>query len=170
MQRSYRYIGSEDLANFRSERQCVLQPQDVLSWIGKTAQRLENHTIVATFVIDVAGALWIADRRSEHVACAAGRRVLSAGEMTFAVDHKDVSVTEVTNQSLGYCPEPESWPAVADALARAGIPSPTGFTCAYTIRLCETCGTKNIIKDGVYECGVCESVLSAEWNLDPSRT
>ena len=51
-----------------------------------------------------------------HVACAAGGPVLSAGEITF---DDDMTVAEITNQSTGFCPEPESWPAVSDALDRA---------------------------------------------------
>ena len=35
-----------------------------------------------TFVIGVDGVLRVADRRSEHVACAGGGDVLSAGELT----------------------------------------------------------------------------------------
>ncbi|MBF0289995.1 MAG: hypothetical protein HQM14_19435, partial [SAR324 cluster bacterium] len=57
--------------------------------------------------------LLLAPQRSEHVACAAGRDVLSAGQMAF--DPETVSLEEVTNQSTGYCPEPESWDAVAMA-------------------------------------------------------
>ena len=41
-----------------------------------------------------------------------------AGEITFTVRPGSISVTWVTNQSTGYCPEPASWPAVETALAR----------------------------------------------------
>ncbi|MEV4174966.1 hypothetical protein [Nonomuraea sp. NPDC049709] len=36
-----------------------------------------------TFVVDLDGTLRLAARRSEHVACAGGRPVLSAGEIAF---------------------------------------------------------------------------------------
>jgi hypothetical protein len=169
IRQSYRYIGADDLLDANTDRQCVQRQADVLSWIATTSQRLQNQSITATFVIDTEGWLWIADRRSEHVACARGDRVRSAGEMTFDVESGSVSVTHVTNQSLGYCPEPESWPAVTAALSRAGIPHPPDFTSAYLIRRCEACGMKNIVKEDVFECGVCSSPLSAAWNLDPEE-
>ena len=58
-----------------------------------------------------------------------------------------------------------SWPAVAAALSASGLPHPLSFTSAYIIRRCEACQSKNIVKDGVYECGVCGSPLPLEWNF-----
>lgn len=121
--------------------------------------------VMATFIIDESGWLRIAERRSEHVACAGGKPVRSAGEMTFTVGQVSVSVSCVTNQSTGYCPEPASWPAVAEALARAGIAAPEGFSQEFAFRHCPRCGSINIIKEGVFECGVCSSQLPKEWNL-----
>jgi len=161
----YHYIGPNELSGSVSERHLIQNPQDVRDWISQTRQCPENGRAVATFIVDSAGQLWVADRHSEHVACAAGQSVLSAGEMTFAIEGKWVSVLEVTNQSLGYCPEPTSWPAVSAALEQSGLSHPSYFTNAYTMRLCEECGAKNIIKDGVYECGVCQCPLPADWNL-----
>ena len=170
MGRTYHYIGPHDLRGSISERRHIQQPQDVKDWIIQTAQQPEHCRIVATFIVDTSGQLWIADRRSEHVACAAGQSVLSAGEMTFVVEGKSVYVAEVSNQSLGYCPEPASWSAVAIALEGSGLPPPSFFTSAYTMRLCEVCGAKNIIKDEVFMCGVCQSVIAAEWNFEcPTR-
>src|SRR5207245_3026844 len=122
--------------------------------------------VTATFIIDETGGLLIADRRSEHVACAGGRPVRSAGEMTFTVKTSGVSVAWVTNQSTGYCPEPDSWPAVEAALARAGIAAPDGFSQEFVFRRCPRCGSINIIKSGVFDCGVCSTPLPEEWNLD----
>ncbi len=161
----YRYVGPPELRGSVSERRRVQSPQDVKDWIAQTGQRPKHSAITATFVVDAAGQLWIADRRSEHVACAAGGPVQSAGEMTFSMDGKHISVTGVSNQSLGYCPEPSSWPAVAEALGRSGLPHPPSFTTAYIIRRCEACEAKNIVKDGIYECGVCQSRLPPEWNF-----
>jgi hypothetical protein len=52
--------------------------------------------------------------------CAGGENVLSAGGVTFGVEGAEVTVTEVTNQSTGYRPEPESRPYVEEALDKAG--------------------------------------------------
>ncbi len=118
-----------------------------------------------TFIIDVEGWLWIADRHSEHYACAAGGDVLSAGEMTFELQTGTISAVEITNQSLGYCPEPESWPSVENALNRAGISHPGGFTTAFIFRRCESCGAKNLVKDDWYCCALCGSELPRHWNF-----
>src|SRR5262249_13066838 len=117
----------------------------------------------ATFVIDPDGSLLIADRRSEHVACAGGGPVRSAGEITFVIG-AGVEVVEVSNQSLGYCPLPESWPAVADAISRAGLAPPEGFALACDFRRCVACGSLNVVKGGEYECAVCAAELPAEYN------
>ncbi|HVJ80243.1 MAG TPA: hypothetical protein VNC50_04160, partial [Planctomycetia bacterium] len=101
-----------------------------------------------------------------HVACAGGRPVRSAGEMTFAVEKNAVAVNRVTNQSTGYCPEPHSWQAVEAALVCAGFTAPDGFSKTFEFRRCTRCGAVNVIKDGVFECGVCSSRLPAAWNLD----
>jgi hypothetical protein len=73
----------------------------------------------------------------------------------------------VSNQSTGYCPEPESWPAVALALRAAGLNAPDGYSPALIFRRCLACSSKNIVKDGVFVCGVCESDLPEQWNLAP---
>jgi hypothetical protein len=86
--------------------------------------------------------------------------------MTFTVRNRGATVTWVTNQSTGYCPEPDSWPAVEAVLARAGIGAPDGFNQAFDFRRCPNCGTINIVKDRVFECGVCSALLPEEWNLD----
>lgn len=165
MDRIYHYVGPSELRGSLSDRRCVRQPQDIKDWIVQTGQTPDRGAIVATFIIDTDGQLWIADRCSEHVACADGQPVLSAGEMTFSVEGDSISVTDASNQSLGYCPEEASWPAVAAALEKCGLPAPVFFTNAYIIRLCERCGTKNIVKDNAFECGVCQTLLPSEWNF-----
>ena len=150
-----------------SERHCIKRPEDVLTWIESTRQPLDAaRSVVATFVVDPEGRLWIADRHSEHVRCAAGGDVLSAGEMTFTVRERGRTVVSaVTNQSNGYCPEPESWPAVAAALDRAALPHPSGFTTKFTFRRCPACGATNVVKDGWFECGECGGALPEQWNF-----
>lgn len=58
---------------------------------------LDQETV--TFVIDLDGKLRLADRNSEHVACAGGGPVLAAGEMTFLADGPDLEVVDVNNNS-----------------------------------------------------------------------
>src|SRR5262249_31051208 len=120
--------------------------------------------LAATFVIDDQEGLRIADRRSEHVACAGSGPVRAAGELFLRVEGGEVEVVEVSNQSTGYCPEPESWPAVAAALARAGVPHPGRFTTEVVFRRCGRCGQRNIVKDGWFVCGVCGAELPSQWN------
>jgi hypothetical protein len=90
--------------------------------------------------------------------------------MTFTIRPSGVGVTWVTNQSTGYCPEPDSWPAVQAALARAGIPAPEAFSQELTFRRCPSCASINIVKDGDFECGACGASLPEKWNLGPEVT
>jgi hypothetical protein len=170
MRSLYRYVGPKKIAERAPAAPAgtrVESPEDVRRWIRQTGQDVDAAgNLVATFVIDEAGWLRIADRRSEHVVCAGGRPVRSAGEMTFNVRRGGVSISWVTNQSTGYCPEPDSWPAVGAALARAGITAPDGFSQSFDFRRCPRCGSINIVKDGVFECGACSTPLPEEWNLD----
>jgi RNA polymerase sigma factor (sigma-70 family) len=98
-------------------------------------------------------------------AAAGGSPVLSAGEMFFRLSVSSVEAVEVTNQSTGYCPEPESWPAVASALDALGIAHPGRFTQEVVFRRCPTCGERNVVKDGWYVCGMCGAGLPADWNF-----
>src|SRR5829696_7722405 len=121
--RLYRYVGPREIADRAGAEQRGLPIQsadDIRNWIERTGQTLSSGQVIATFIVDTMGVLRIADRRSEHVACAGGEPVQSAGEIMFAVAAA-VAVAEVSNQSAGYCPEPESWPAVATALTQAGL-------------------------------------------------
>src|SRR5258706_11327733 len=61
-----------------------------------------------TFVVALDGLLRLAPRRSEHVTLAGGRDVLAAGEITFVSAEKGWRVAEGTNQSTGYCPDPDN--------------------------------------------------------------
>lgn len=63
------------------------------------------------------------------------------------------SVTSVTNQSTGYCPDPSCWPAVAAALAPLDL-HPAGWTLAFILRRC-ACGQVNLVKDDWYVCALC---------------
>jgi hypothetical protein len=118
-----------------------------------------------TFVVGLDGALRVAPRRSEHVACAGGAAVLSAGELTAERVDGGCRVVDVSNQSTGYCPEPESWPAVAQALDAAGIAHPGRFTFEAIFRRCRACGERNLVKDDWFACALCDAALPAEWSF-----
>jgi|SRR5215471_751435 len=78
---------------------------DLRAWFARNNQApTPSRSVTVTFVIDPDGWLWVADRHSEHYACAAGGDVRSAGEMTFGKAGDTVEVVEVTNQSLGFLP------------------------------------------------------------------
>jgi hypothetical protein len=125
---------------------------------------LSSECAIATFVIDATGILLIADRRSEHVVCAGGKEILSAGEITFHIG-RSVEVVGISNQSTGYCPEPESWPAVVVGLVRAGLLAPEAFSLACVFRRCIECRSLTIVKNEVFECGICDSELPAAYNV-----
>ena len=170
----YRYVGPQRIAEDAPTEPAgvpIRTAADVIDWIGKNNQRLDaERGVTATFVVDEGGVLRIADRHSEHVRCAGRRPVLSAGEITFEVRGGSVAVASVSNQSTGYCPEPESWPAVAAALSAAGFTPPDGFALACVFRLCPKCGHKNLVKEGVFECGLCGADLPAEYNCQTPIT
>lgn len=164
----YHYVGPDHLRGLRREAHCIKPGAagDLLVW---TAERLapgkRSGLAVATFVVDIAGDLWIADRRSEHVACADGGPVMAAGEMTFERDGANIEVIGVSNQSTGFCPESACWPVVAAALDRIGVSRPGDFTEKFTFRRCTACGGINLIKDGLFECGECGRELPEQWNF-----
>jgi hypothetical protein len=166
--RLYRYVGPRRIA----ERVCpgalgtaITSPRDVAAWARSTDQGQDAEgCLIVTFVVDGAGVLRIADRRSEHVACAAGGPVQSAGEITFALEGGRVAVAAVSNQSTGYCPEPDSWPAVAAALRRVELEAPEGFALACAFRRCLRCDSICLVKAGVFVCDVCGAELPAGYN------
>jgi hypothetical protein len=168
--REYTYVGPKallELFPLTSKRMRIVSAEDVRQWIKESEQALgRDRDVTATFIVDLNHQLWIADHHSEHILCAADQNVLSAGEITFIVHPTFIEIMEITNQSTGYCPEPESWLAVETTLATVGLNHPSDFTTAYLFRRCDACGTTNIIKDDWYECAVCQSTLSRDWNYD----
>lgn len=191
--RRYRYLGPPEILAAvvtgraaTSERGgwAVRSPHDLAAWLATV--RPAELTEPFTFVVDVTGVLRLAPRHSEHVACADGRDVLAAGEITFfragpwkagagrevgqeagggESAGRDWMVGEVTNQSTGYCPDPDSWPAVAEALDRAGLPHPDDFTAALLFRRCPDCLERNVVRDGDFSCALCGAELPRWWNL-----
>ncbi|TWT91191.1 hypothetical protein Pla100_53650 [Neorhodopirellula pilleata] len=85
--------------------------------------------------------------------------------MTIGTVGDGITVERVTNQSTGYCPEPESWEAAADALDQIPVEHPDCFDPESVFRRCPTCSQINIVKDQWFVCGVCQSTLPALWNF-----
>lgn len=167
MLKLYPYVGPARLAKLAaagSPRFHVTTAAATAAWLATQPDSDAGGTLTLTFVV-LPNGLWLADRHSEHVACARGAPALSAGEVTFEPDGREWFVAHVTNQSTGYCPEPESWPAVEAALDAAGIPHPGGFSAEMVFRRCPACAATNIVKDGWFACDVCGADLPRAWNF-----
>lgn len=137
---------------------------DFDSWVAErsVAELAEPFT----FVVDTDGVLRLAPRRSEHVACAGGGRVLSAGEIGFRCEAGGWVVSEVSNHSTGYCPDTTSWPTVAQALDRVGLGRPSSFTYEVVFRRCPNCRESNLVREEDFICVFCGSELPEVWNVD----
>ena len=170
---SYFYVGSPEIrarVDEQYEGQRITAPSDVREWVSKTRQTIIGEELTVTFIISEERQLIISDRHSEHVVCAGGRNVLSAGEMTFCFDRgEELSVSELSNQSTGYCPQPSSWQVVEAVLDQLGIAHPGRFTRAFEFRYCYRCDTRNLIKENIFECAVCGADLPLTWNFDQLR-
>ncbi|WP_221326753.1 TFIIB-type zinc ribbon-containing protein [Actinoplanes sp. L3-i22] len=161
----YRYVGPAELQDqLPSTEAATAGSHAVLDrWLaGRTRDELDEPF---TFVVALDGSLRLAPRRSEHVALAAGRDLLAAGEMMFAGTAGARHVLEVTNQSTGYCPDPDCWAAVAAALDRLGLKHPRGFTTKLVFRQCPYCGERNIVRDSDFTCALCNGGLPTCWNF-----
>jgi hypothetical protein len=165
--RRYDYIGPSELRDQLTDARPRAEITSAADLAGFLTRSDQDPAEPCTFVIDTHGRLRLAPRQSEHVACAAGQPVLAAGEIGFTRHGTNWAVTEVTNQSTGYCPDPDCWPAVAAALDQAGIAHPGGFTAALVFRRCEHCGQRNIVKDDWFVCGTCGHDLPQQWNFAP---
>src|SRR5262249_34976537 len=167
----YRYVGPKDIAQMAAgtpKGALILSASDITRWISETHQKPDaDGAIIATYVIDDDGSLRIADRRSEHVACAGGKPVRSAGEITFELTGRHPRIAAVTNQSTGYCPEPQSWEAVATALnaAKLDYQGPDWFEPAFEFRRCLSCASINVVKNNVFRCSICDAPLPTCWNF-----
>lgn len=146
-----------------SEGRSIRSSADFGEWISALA--LKELAEPFTFVVDGSGVLRLAPRRSEHVVCAYGGPVVSAGEMSFREESGRWVVEEVSNQSTGYCPDVSSWPAVAETLDRIGIDRPSGFTHEVVFRRCHFCRELNIVREEDFVCIFCGGELPREWNI-----
>lgn len=165
--RLYRYVGPPALL-------AAVPAYPAGTWIGNRylfdrwiTERTETELREPfTYVVDHHKRLLVAARQAEHVECAGGGRVRGAGELTFARAPEGWHVTAISNQSTGYCPDVTSWPAVAAALDRVGLPRPGRYTEEITFRRCPECAEINVVKDGDFTCTFCASELPAQWNVD----
>lgn len=118
--RLYSYVGPAELREPGREPSgiAITSQATLAAWLdGRGRDELAEPF---TFTVSANGDLLLAPRRSEHVHCVGGRDVLAAGEITFSRDGQTWRAVAVTNQSTGYCPAPESWPAAAAVLTRPG--------------------------------------------------
>ncbi|QDV52265.1 hypothetical protein [Gimesia fumaroli] len=168
--KQYKYVGPAEIKD-RALKAPVTPPISTQPELNQRLKELDfeslhNQPLIVTFVIATFGGLKLTDRHNEHVVCASGHNVLSAGEMGFAYQDKNCVIENITNQSTGYCPEPESWHAVDSALDQIGIEHPEYFEPAFDFRRCTQCGQTNLIKDNWFICAVCEGELPKDWNFD----
>lgn len=164
----YSYVGPQsiiDSIDFTFVGYPIIQKSDVFNWIKETSQEIINDSVFATFIINENHQLVINDRHSEHVMCANGKQVISAGEISFFIDKKSIFINEISNQSTGYCPKPESWKYVYKVLNTLNIEHPDYFTTAFDFRICNHCNNINLIKDQIFECQLCQTDLALEWNF-----
>ncbi|RPE41493.1 hypothetical protein EDD90_4579 [Streptomyces sp. Ag109_O5-1] len=170
-ERGYRYVGPAELAVMSPQSTgagaLITSASDFSTWVGR--QSPAELAEPFTYVVDLDGRLRLAPRRSEHVACAGGAAVLGAGEITFVREADRWTVSEVSNQSTGYCPDLTSWPAVARALDRIPLGHPSGFTYEVVFRRCPRCAEHNIVREADFVCVFCGSELPTTWNVDASR-
>ena len=164
--RRYRYIGPDELSGLARPADLVdVDSADVLGrWLASRPHR--DRTEPFTYVITIDGLLRLAPRQCEHVTCAAGADVLGAGEVQFEPHRNGWTVVMVSNQSTGYCPDLDSWHAVAAALERADVQHPGGFTHPIVFRACTACGQVNVVREDLLVCAVCGDDLPGDWNID----
>nr|WP_137994995.1 hypothetical protein [Streptomyces vilmorinianum] len=166
--RRYGYVGPPEIraaVTEGSSGRVMRTPEDFAAWVAaRTAGDLDEPF---TYVVDEDGFLRLAPRRSEHVACAGRGWVRAAGEMAFVEGPGGWEAAEISNQSTGYCPDPDSWASVAAALARAGLAHPGRFTHEIVFRRCAGCAELNLVREGEYVCALCGAGLPREWNPTP---
>lgn len=165
----YNYVGpAEILDQVRPGRhgRAITSHDDLAAWLEEQNEHEREEPF--TFIVDLNRTLRLAPQRSEHVACAGGNPVLSAGEITFAQQQNHWLVREISNQSTGYCPDVTSWAAVETTLDRAGLGHPHTFTNPIVFRRCPQCRQRNIVKDDHFACAVCDAPLPSTWNIDRS--
>lgn len=163
--RLYDYVGPPDIAAAVAgvDTGVTVRHADDLVRAARAGDERQGDAIVLTFVVTSDGELRVAPRRSEHVACARGGRVLAAGELTIRL--APLEVVAASNQSTGYCPEPSSWLVARAILDGVGVVCPRAPTRACVFRRCPACGERNLVKDEWYVCDLCGEALPLAWNF-----
>lgn len=175
MKTHYNYIGpTQILKRVKSiyKGTIIKKSEDIFHWISQQNESVKTgDLVICTFVIDLDGNLLIADRHSEHVQCAFGKEVLSAGEIGFVLEkNNQIYVDSITNQSTGYCPAADSWIEVEKALQKIdGLNIPDGFEPAFVFSYCPICQTRQIVKEAFYYCPTCEGELLSEVEFQEKR-
>ena len=168
--REYHYVGPDTIletARNQPGGTKIQSADDISIWLKSSpTEQLPDGNWIATFTVSTNCNLYIAPRRSEHVACASGGPVLSAGEITI---DDEFNVAEISNQSTGFCPEPESWSSVEPILNQIGLLHPGKFTTSVVFRRCIKCNERNIVKDSWYQCQICDATLPETWNFSDSE-
>jgi hypothetical protein len=167
MPRSYDYVGPSEIASAVVDDRTgvtIRSADDLVRW-AREQDEWDGESLTVTFVVPTDGALRVAPRRSEHVACALDGSVLAAGELTIRLE-PELEVVAATNQSTGYCPEPSCWDAARAALDALGIRCPRELTSAYVFRQCPRCGERNLVKEEWFVCALCDEDLPRAWNFD----
>ncbi|MEG8277530.1 hypothetical protein [Streptomyces sp. AHA2] len=77
-------------------------------------------------------------------------------------------MTEVSNQSTGYCPNATSWAAVARNLDEVGLERPSSFSHEVVFRPCLDRQEHDIVREDDFICVFCGSDLPQTWNVDPT--
>ncbi|KOY55055.1 hypothetical protein [Streptomyces sp. XY332] len=167
--RGYRYVGPVELKAVVRPGSGRCRISSAAEFGGCIAERSAAELAEPfTFVVGTDGVLRLVLRRSEHVACAGGAVVLSAGEIGFVREADWWAVSEVSNQSTGYCPDVTSWSEVARALCDVGPGRPSGFTHEVVFRRCPGCQEHNIVREDDFVCVFCGSDLPQTWHVDPT--
>lgn len=161
----YRYVGPAEIAQ-AVRGQAAGRVVDGIAALEAALEVLDAEDgAPMTYVVDLQGRLRLADRSSEHVACAGGADMLAAGEIAFEEAGDGWRASYSSNQSTGFCPEPSCWEALADALDTIGVAHEGRFTNEMIFRRCDECGERNLVKDHDYHCYVCGAELSEHWNV-----
>ncbi len=158
----FHYVGPPDIAagtHLDGPRGLIVEGGDVDALLGPLGEDASARRVTLTYTVGEEGALRVASRNSEHVACAGGASVRAAGELTVALEGGLWIVEEVTNQSTGYCPAPDCWEDAREALSRAGLEPPEAFTSAFVFRVCAQCDALQIVKDAWFVCVMCGEEL-----------
>ncbi|MEM6533928.1 MAG: hypothetical protein AAF654_15005 [Myxococcota bacterium] len=168
--RVYEYVGPRELLELVSADRAgapIRSRTDLIDWVTGALER-GMDTVTATFTGSPELVMSLADRHSEHVVCATGGPVCAAGEITFEMSEGVPTVTEVSNQSTGFCPEPDCWNEVRAVLDKLPVDSPEALTHPFVFRRCTNCGQRNIVKDNWFVCSACDADLDRAWNFSTS--